>query len=365
MLINLSLVLAIILNSIFIRHIFKLSNTFIDFSIFQSMSSIEQFIINIPLFIILPALGIYYILRKLQFEQKLQDMKEVKTIFNILLTLIISLIAILLFSKLIDSRGELGTAISLLFVFYVLPVMILLFIIAMGMIISRLIKSRKNTYNNLPFSKKEINSLKYTTILSIITAFIILLNPYGSTVKNFKINTTFNEQCLNAKTTVYDEISLDSIFLFTNSQNSYYAINSFNNYHSYQSEDLPYSSIIVDLNATFETYNDNEKTNHDFKYKYYDSESEENYKNGVERKILKSKYGYIEKQIYNNHSITGNSVEIIKLDNNKTIARSVYYINEKTRKVCGDLIRSNGYGEMRLTPFDLVLDILKKQKMTN
>lgn len=364
MLIILSLVLAIILNNIFIRNIFKLINTFVDFSIFQNMSSIEQFIVIIPLFIILPTVGIYYILRKLKFEQKLQDMKAVKTIFSILLTLFVSYITIALLSTAIEGGG-LTFGISMIFTFYVLPVMILLFIIAMGMIISRLIKSRKNTYNNLPFSNKEIKLLKYTTLVSIVTTFITLLNPYGNAIKNFETNTIFKEQCLNAKTTIYDEIILDSIFLSTSSQNRYCGIDRFNNYNSYGGGMLPYPRIVIDSNVIFETYNDDEKTNNNFKYKYYDNESEENYRNGIKSKILKSKYGYIEKQIYNKNEIYGSSVEIIKLDNNKTIAKSIYYINKKTKKVCGDLIRPDDYEKMCLQPFDLVLDMINKQKKTN
>ena len=157
----------------------------------------------------------------------------------------------------------------------------------------------------------------------------------------------------------------NSIFLYTNFESRYCGIDSFKNYNSYGGGILPYTSIVIDSNVTFETYNDNDKTNNDFKYKYYDNNNEENYRNGVKSKVLKSEYGYIEKQIYNKNEIYGSSVEIIKLDNNKTIAKSAYYINKKTRKVCGDLIRPDNYEKMCLNPFNLVLDMIKKQKTTN
>jgi len=359
-LIGLSLFLAIVFNSIFIKKIFNFANSTFDYSLFHNISSLEQLMLIIPLFIILPSIVIYYILRKLKFEQKLQDMKAAKVIVNILLTLILSYIAIMLLSTTVEGGG-LTFGISMIYTFYILPVMILLFIIVISMIIRRLIKCRDNTYHVLPFSQKEIKFFKYIPLLSISMVLITLLNPYGNIVKNFQTNTIFEEQCLNAKTTIYDKIKLDSIFLYTDSENRYCRIDNFKNYNSWGGNILPYPGMIIESNITFETFNHNEKTNNDFKYKYYDNSSEENYRNGVESKILKSKHGYIEKQIYNNNSIIGNSVEIIKLDDNKTIAKSIYYINKNTRKVCGDLIQSDNFEKSCLKPFNLVSDMIKSK----
>lgn len=95
MLIILSLILTIILNGFLALSSLKFFNTLIDLSIFRSISSIELSLLVIPLFIIIPTLGIYFILRKFNFDQKLQNMKAVKIIFGILLTLFILYIAIL------------------------------------------------------------------------------------------------------------------------------------------------------------------------------------------------------------------------------------------------------------------------------
>ena len=286
-------------------------------------------------------------------------MKAVKIIFGILLTLFILYIAILLLSTTIRGGGP-TFAVKVIFSGYILPIMILLFFIAIGMIIHKLVKLRKTVYDNIPISNKEFGLFKYIGISSIIVPLIILLNPYGNIFKNFQENDTFQELCKDAKTTIYEEIVLDSIFLYTSWQNRYCKIDNLNNYGSHGGGVLPYPRIVIDSNVTFETFNKN-KTN-DFKYRYYDNKSEENYRNGVESKILKSKYGYIEKQIYNKDSIYGTSVEIIKLDNNETIAKSIYYINKKTKKVCGDLTRQETYGKKCLKPFYLVLDMLDTSK---
>ena len=138
MLIVLSLLLAIVFNSVFIKKIFNFADTNFDLSIFHNISSLEELILIFSFFIVLPSLGFYYLFRKLKFEQKLQNMKNAKTILTIILTLIVAFITINLVLQGIDSRGELTTLISLLFAFYVSPIMILLFIIVLGMIIYRL-----------------------------------------------------------------------------------------------------------------------------------------------------------------------------------------------------------------------------------
>ncbi|ADG93701.1 hypothetical protein Arnit_2047 [Arcobacter nitrofigilis DSM 7299] len=359
MLIVLSLILTIILNSFLARSSLKFLNTLIDLSIFRDLSSIELSLLVIPLFIIIPTLGIYFILRKFNFDQKLQNMKVVKIIFGIVLTLFVFYIAILLFSSTIRGGGA-TFAVKVIFGSYILPVIILLLFIAIGMIIYKLIKLRKTTYDNIPLSNKEISLFKYIGVGSIVTTLIVLLNPYGNILKNYKGNNTFQELCKNAKTTIYEEVDLDSIFLYSSWQSRYCKIDNYNTYNSSGGGILPYPRIVIDSNITFETLNSNKKTNNDFKYKYYDNKSEKNYRNGVESKSIKSEYGYIEKQIYNKDSIHGSSVEIFKLDNNKTIAKSIYYINKKTRKVCGDLTRQETYGKKCLKPFYLVLDMLDK-----
>lgn len=359
MLIILSLILTMILNSFLTLSSLKFLNTLFDLSILRNISSIELSLLVIPLFIIIPTLGIYFILRKFNFDQKLQNMKTVKIIFGILLTLFVLYIAILLSSTAIRGGG-LTFAVKVIFSTYVLPIMILLFFIAIGMIIYKLIKSRKTIYDNIPLSNKEIGFFKYIGVGSIVTTLIVSVNPYGGILKNFQGNDTFQELCKNAKTTIHEQVDLDSIFLYSSWQSRYCKIDNYNTYGSSGAGILPYPRVVIDSNIVFETLNSNKKTNNNFKYKYYDNKSEQNYRNGVESKTLRSEYGYIEKQIYNKDSIYGSSVEIIKLDNNKTIAKSIYYINKKTRKVCGDLTRQETYGKKCLKPFYLVLDMLDK-----
>ena len=148
--------------------------------------------------------------------------------------------------------------------------------------------------------------------------------------------------------------------MYSNWGSSYCKIDHDNTYGSTGSGILPYPSIVVDSNIVFETLNSNDKTKRDFQYRYYDNKSEENYRDGVESNMIRSKYGYVEKQIYDKNAIYGNSVEIIRLDNNETIAKSIYFVNRKTRKVCGDLTREEIYGKKCLKPFYLVLDMLDK-----
>ena len=357
MLIILSLIFTLILNSFLALTSLKFFNKFIDLSIFRNISSLELSLIIIPLFIIIPTIGIYFILRKFNFDQKLKNMKIVKIIFIILLALYIIYIFILLWSTTIEGGGV-TFAVKIIFGSYVLPIMVLLFFIAISFIAYNLFKSRKTTYDNIPFTNKELGLFKYIGISSIIMPLIISLNPHGNIFRNFQENDTFQKLCENAKTTIYKEVDLDSIFLYSSWQNRYCNIDEYNNYGSSGGGILPYPRIVIDSNIVFETFNSNKKTNNIFKYKYYDNKSEENYRHGVESKTLKSEYGYIEKQIYNKNSIYGSSVEIIKLDNNEIIAKSIYYINKKTRKICGDLTRQERYGKKCLKPFYLVLDML-------
>ncbi|WP_037940469.1 hypothetical protein, partial [Sulfurospirillum arcachonense] len=121
MLIILSLVLTIILDSILVSSILKLLSTLADFSLFGGISSIELFIIAIPLLIVLPATGIYVLLRKFNFDQKLQDMKAVKIIFATLLTIFILYVVVLLLSTTIRGGG-ITFAIKMIFATYALPV---------------------------------------------------------------------------------------------------------------------------------------------------------------------------------------------------------------------------------------------------
>ncbi|WP_037940898.1 hypothetical protein, partial [Sulfurospirillum arcachonense] len=121
MLIILSLVLTIILDSILVSSILKLLSTLADFSLFRGISSIELFIIAIPLLIVLPATGIYVLLRKFNFDQKLQDMKAVKIIFATLLTIFILYVVVLLLSTTIRGGG-ITFAIKMIFATYALPV---------------------------------------------------------------------------------------------------------------------------------------------------------------------------------------------------------------------------------------------------
>ena len=362
MLIILSLVLIIVLDSIFMLSILKWLSTFTDFSLFQGLSSIEVLSIAIPMTIILPSIGIYAFLRKLNFDQKLQNMKAVKIIFFILLTLFIFYIAILLLSTTVRGGG-LTFAIKMIFAIYALPVMILLFIFALIMIIKRLIESRKETYEYIPLSNKERGFMKYTSLISVLAVFGTIFNPYGHAVKNFQKNDSFQQLCQNAKTTIYEEVVLESLFLYTAGQSRYCKIDEYNNYHSWGGGILPYPKLVLDTNITFETKNMNQSSNKEFKYRYYDVE---NYRDGIESKTIKSKYGYIEEQIYNENSIIGKSVKLIKLDDNKTITESIYYVSSETKKVCGDLYRIEDFGDAKcLKPFYLVMDMVKRQKKTN
>lgn len=357
MLIILSLVLTIILDSILVSSIIKWLSTLADFSLFRGTSSIEVLFIAIPLLIVLPAMGIYLLLRKLNFDQKLQDMKAVKIIFTTLLTLFIIYVVLILLSTTIRGGG-ITFAIKIIFATYALPVMILLFIVALIMIIKRLIQSRKDAYKHIPLSIKEKGLVKYASLISVFVVFGTIFNPYGHVVKNFQKNDAFEQLCQDAKTTIYDEVDLDSLFLYTAWQSRYCKIDEFDSYQRSGGGILPYPKLILDTNITFETKNKN--TNDEFKYRYYDVN---NYRDGVESKIIKSKYGYIEEQIYNENSIIGKSVKIIKLDDNKTIAESIYYVSLATRKVCGDLYRIEGFGDEKcLKPFYLVMDMIERTK---
>lgn len=359
MLIILSLVLTIILDSILASSIIKLLSTLVDFSLFRGSSSIEVLLIAIPLLIVLPAIGIYALLRKLNFDQKLQNIKTVKVIFTILLTLFILYISILLLSTTVRGGG-LTFGIKIIFATYALPVMILLFIVAMIMIIKRLIQSRKETYKHIPLSSKERGFVKYASLISVFAVFGTIFNPYGHVVKNFQKNDAFEQLCQDATTTIYEEVVLDNLFLYTAGQSRYCKIDEYNNYHRSGGGILSYPKLVLDTNITFETINRNKDSNEEFKYRYYDVD---NYRDGVESKTINSKYGFIEEQIYNKNSIVGKSVKIIKLDDNKTIAESIYYVSSATKKVCGDLYRIEDFGDEKcLKPFYLVMDMIEKTK---
>jgi hypothetical protein len=358
MLIVFSLILTVILNRFLAIPILNFLSTFMDFSIFRSISSIEFLAIIVPIFIIMPTIGIYYLLRKLNFDQKLQNMKVVKIIFSTILVLFVFYIILLLLSTTVQGGG-LTFGIRMIFAIYGLPILALLLIIAMIMIVKKLVESRKYTYKHIPLSNKETGLIRYTSIVSILIILFTLLNPYGNIFKNFQNNNIFQELCQNAKTTVYEEVVLDSIFLHTNWQSRYCNIDDLGHYGSAGGGILSYPKIVLDTNVTFEVPNKNKKTNQEFKYKYYDAK---NYRNGVESKIIKSKYKYIENQIYNENSIIGTSVKIIRIDNNKTIAESIYYVSPKVRKVCGDLVHYEEFGEKCLKPFYLVTDMIEKKK---
>ncbi len=359
MLVILSLVLTIILDSLFARSILRFLNTLIDFSVFQGISSIELLIILIPSFIILPAFGIFLLLRKFNVDQKLQNMQVVKIIFATLLTLFIIYAVIVLLSTMIKGGGA-TFAIKIIFTKYVLPIMILLFIIAVVMMVRRFIQTRKETYETIPFSKKTIKLFNYLSIVTALAVLMTVFNPYGSILQNFQRNTTFQDLCQNAKTTIYTKIKLESIFLGTDWESSYCNLDNFSNYGSFGGTRLPYPSLIRDTNVTFETINHNKKTSKEFKYAYYDVT---NFRNGIGRKSITSKYGYSEKQIYNNNFIIGNSVKIIQLEDNATIAESIYYVSSKTKKVCGELLRVEKFGGNCLKPFYLVLDMIDSTPM--
>jgi len=357
MLIILSLVLTIILDSILVSNIIKLLITLADFSLFRGSSSVEVLILTIPLLVIMPAIWIYVLLRKLNFDQKLQRMKAVKVIFATLLALFVLYVLLLLLSTTIRGGG-ITFAIKIIFATYALPVMILLFIIALVMIIKRLVKSRGETYEHIPLSSKERGFVKYTSFISVLAVLGALFNPYGNIVKNFQQNDTFQQLCLNAKTTIYEDVDLDSLFLYTAWQSRYCKIDKFDSYHRSGGGILPYPKLVLDTNITFETKNKNKDTEKEFKYRYYDVK---NYRYGVESKTIKSKYGYIEEQIYNENSIVGKSVKIIKLDDNETIAESIYYVSLTTKKVCGDMYCTEKFGDEKcLKPFYLVLDMIEK-----
>ena len=358
MLVILSLVLTIILDNLFARSILRFLNTLIDLSVFQGISSIELLIILIPIFIIMPTFGIFLLLRKFNFEQKLKDMQVVKIIFATLLTLFILYVVIVLLSTLIKGGG-LTFAIKIIFMRYVLPIAILVFIIALIMIIRRLVKTRKETYENIPLSKKAIFMIKNLSIITTFAMLMTILNPYGTILNNFQRNNTFWQLCQNAKTTIYDEVNIDSLFLYTDWQSSYCKLDNSSNYGSFGGGRLPYPSLLRDTNVTFETINRNKKTSKEFPYAYYDIK---HFNNGIERESITSKYGYSEKQIYNNNFVIGNSVKIIQLDENKTIAESIYYVSSKTRKVCGDLLRVEKFEGKCLKPFYLALDMIEKRQ---
>lgn len=363
----LSLVLVLIFNLIFTRLILVTLSEFVDLSIFNQLSVWESSVIRISLCIIIPMIIIYLVLKKLNIQERLKNTKSVKIILIVISITFVLYIILLALSTTIQGGG-ITFVIKILFIKYVYPVLVILFLIVLFIIIKELIKSRKNSYEYV--SLKAHKKTKFLTIGVFLCLFLVFVNPYGNIIKNIKVNNELkslfesekNAALLrNIKSNEQNNENINnfkSIFIENNFGREYCKIDKFGNYSSFSGGQMSFSRFVKDYDLTFEILNDNKKTNGEFKYRQINK-----FDNAALNKNLQSKYSFVSNQIYSENSIVGTNVKIVELESNKVIAESFYFVSVKTKKVYADdfMFSNEKFGnELCLKPINIINSIIKK-----